>query len=58
MEIGTYEAKAKLSELIRRALDGEPVIITHRGEPIAKIVPYQNQHPAPIGHRVQVPPER
>jgi prevent-host-death family protein len=38
-EVGTFEAKNKLSELLDRAERGEETIITRRGKPIAKIVP-------------------
>jgi prevent-host-death family protein len=38
-EIGTFEAKNRLSELLDRAERGEEVIITRRGKPIAKLVP-------------------
>ena len=33
----TYEAKARLSELLKRVTKGDVVTITHRGEPIAEI---------------------
>ena len=33
------ETKNKLSELIDRALDGEDVVITRHGQPVAKIMP-------------------
>jgi prevent-host-death family protein len=32
-----YEAKARLSAIIRRVRDGRPVTITLRGEPVAEI---------------------
>ena len=38
-EIGAFEAKNKLSELLDRAEHGEEVIITRRGRPVAKLVP-------------------
>lgn len=38
-EIGTFEAKNKLSELLDRVEKGEEVIITRRGKPTAKLVP-------------------
>ncbi len=38
-EIGTFEAKNKLSELLDRAERGEEVVITRRGRPVAKLVP-------------------
>lgn len=37
--INTYEAKSKLSELLRRARDGEEIIIAQAGVPVARLVP-------------------
>lgn len=39
-EIGAFEAKNKLSELLSRAERGEEVVITRRGRAIAKLVPF------------------
>jgi len=36
-----YEAKTKLSEIVEKARRGEEVILMNRGEPVAKVVPYQ-----------------
>lgn len=38
MEIGLFEAKQKLSELVERASQGEEVIITRRGAKLARLV--------------------
>jgi prevent-host-death family protein len=38
-EVGTFEAKNKLSELLDRVERGEEVVITRRGKPTAKLVP-------------------
>ena len=38
-EIGSFEAKNKLSEILQRVERGEEVVITRRGKPVAKIVP-------------------
>lgn len=35
MTVGVFEAKTKLSELLEKVADGEEVIITKRGVPIA-----------------------
>ena len=35
----TYEAKAKLSEILRQVRSGRTIRISHRGEPIAEIAP-------------------
>ena len=40
MEIGIRELKAKLSEHVQRASQGETVIVTDRGRPVARLVPY------------------
>lgn len=38
-EIGSYEAKAKLPEILRRVEAGEAFTITNRGRPIADLIP-------------------
>jgi prevent-host-death family protein len=42
-EIGAFEAKNKLSELLDRAEAGEEVVITRRGKPVAKLVPIERK---------------
>ena len=37
--VGIREAKAQLSRLVRQAQRGDSITLTHRGRPIAKIVP-------------------
>ena len=39
MDVGIKEAKTELSRLIKAALSGEPVTITHRGKPLVKLIP-------------------
>jgi prevent-host-death family protein len=39
IEVGTYEAKTRLSQLLERVRSGETVVITSRGKPIARLVP-------------------
>jgi prevent-host-death family protein len=41
-EIGSYEAKTKLPELLRQVRKGKSFTITNRGEPIADLVPSEN----------------
>jgi prevent-host-death family protein len=41
MQCSVATAKAKLSELIRAAHDSHEVIITERGRPVARLVPYE-----------------
>ncbi len=38
-EIGSYDAKTKLPEILRRVERGESFTITNRGRPIADLVP-------------------
>ena len=37
--IGIFEAKNRLSELVERAARGEEIVITRRGEQVARLVP-------------------
>ncbi len=39
IEIGIFEAKTRLSELLRRTQSGESFRITQRGLPVAELVP-------------------
>ena len=39
MEVGAFEAKNRLSELLRRANSGEDIEITNRGRIVARLVP-------------------
>lgn len=34
-----HEAKTKLSQLVERALAGEEIVLTRRGEPAVRLVP-------------------
>jgi prevent-host-death family protein len=38
-EIGAFDAKNKLSELLDRAERGEEIVITRRGKPVARLMP-------------------
>jgi prevent-host-death family protein len=38
-EVGAFEAKAKLGQLLDRVEAGEEVVITRRGKAVAKLVP-------------------
>ena len=37
--IGIFEAKNRLSELVERASRGEEIVITRRGEQVARLMP-------------------
>lgn len=43
-EIGSYEAKTKLPELLRAVRKGRTFTITNRGEKIARLVPAHGPH--------------
>jgi prevent-host-death family protein len=38
MEVNVHEAKTQLSRLLRRVVDGEEIIISRAGVPVAKLV--------------------
>ena len=41
IEVGSFEAKTHLSALLEKVSQGQEVLITKRGEPIARLVPAQ-----------------
>jgi prevent-host-death family protein len=43
MQVNLYEAKAKLSSLLDRALAGETVVIARAGKPLARLTPLATQ---------------
>ena len=43
--MSAYDAKTHFSALLERAGDGETVIITKHGRPVAKLVPVETQRP-------------
>ncbi len=40
MEIGAFEAKTHFSEIIEEVQKGKTYVITKRGKPVAKMVPF------------------
>ena len=44
MEIGAFEAKTHFSHIIERAERGEDFIVTRRGKPVAKIIPFKQKN--------------
>jgi prevent-host-death family protein len=42
-QIGAFEAKTHFSQIIEKAEKGEDFIITRRGKPVAKIIPFQQE---------------
>jgi len=47
-QIGIREIKASMSHYIKRVKQGETLIITVRGRPVARLVPIENQMPSSI----------
>jgi prevent-host-death family protein len=47
MSINILEAKNRLSELVKAAMDGEEIIIANRGKPVARLVCMEPPPPAP-----------
>jgi prevent-host-death family protein len=45
MEIGTFEAKTRFSELIESVRNGAEIVVTKRGVPVARILPYASDKP-------------
>jgi len=41
--IGTFEAKTHFSQIIEKVANGADFIITKRGKPVAKIIPYEQE---------------
>ena len=41
--IGAFEAKTHFSQIIEKAEHGEDFIITRRGKPVAKIIPFEKK---------------
>jgi prevent-host-death family protein len=48
-QINIAEAKAKLSELLDRALAGEEVVIARAGKPLVRLVPVEPRQPRKKG---------
>jgi prevent-host-death family protein len=44
MEVSITEAKSRLPELIRAVEEGEQVVITRHGKPVAQITPVPREH--------------
>ena len=38
-----YEAKTKLSEIVEKARAGEEIILMNRGEPVARVIPFEKE---------------
>ena len=52
MKYSIYEAKARLSEVIRMVKSRRRVIITERGVPVAEVIPYTGNLPESLSDRI------
>jgi len=52
MKYSVYEAKARLSEVIRNVKARRRVVITERGVPVAEIIPYTGDRPESLSGRI------
>lgn len=48
-KVNVYEAKAKLSQLLQWVQEGEDVIISKAGKPVARLIPFQESRPRTPG---------
>lgn len=48
INIGLFEAKTRLSELLSQVQNGSMFVITKRGKPVAKLAPYVYHQPEDI----------
>ncbi|HEY3910139.1 MAG TPA: type II toxin-antitoxin system prevent-host-death family antitoxin [Stellaceae bacterium] len=46
VQVNVFEAKNRLSQLIKAAQAGEDVVIANRGEPVVRLVPAAAESPA------------
>lgn len=43
MDVGIRELKARLSEYVERVAAGDDVVVTDRGRPVARLVPFAQE---------------
>lgn len=47
--VGVHEAKTHLSRLLERVAAGDEIVITRRGEAVARLVPAERPHARRLG---------
>jgi prevent-host-death family protein len=45
IQVGAYEAKTRLPELLRQVMAGQSFTITNRGQPVAELIPIRTAAP-------------
>lgn len=53
MEVGAFDAKTHLSSLLNKVAQGEEVLITRRGIPVARLVPAQEADRSRVAEAIQ-----
>jgi prevent-host-death family protein len=51
--VGTFEAKTHLTQLLGRVAQGEKILITNRGQPVAMLVPPEAESRGDVALLVQ-----
>jgi prevent-host-death family protein len=49
MQVNIFEAKNRLSQLIKSVRAGQEVVIANRGEPVARLIPADDRAPGETG---------
>jgi len=52
-QYSVFEAKTKLSELLRQVKQGKSIVIKQRGTPVAQLVPYQSEKELSLKDRLE-----
>ena len=58
MWVNVYQAKTKLSQLLKAVKEGEEIIISKMGQPVAKLVPYSSpktRKPGVLKGKITIP---
>ena len=53
MTVGAFEAKTHLSSLLKKVAEGEEVLITRRGVPVARLVPAEEADRRDVADAIQ-----
>lgn len=54
IEKGIKEARQNFTRLLKQIAQGEEVLITDRGKPVARLVPIERQASRPLGTRASL----
>ena len=54
-EIGAFDAKTRLPQLLQRVEEGERFVITRYGRPVAELVPFRLRDSGRVCERLSTP---